>query len=287
MSLPTLPTEIDELVIDFIATFASVQDRRRTLSTCALVCASWHSFTLRHTFQTIRLPKDIIPGPPPSITILHLIEGNPEIRGCIKTLSVNFLNGGPILAFLHDAFEQVCRLCTAVSHLSIHGDDPKMESSHLLRNAVSFLLRSPSLRQLSFLAIFRSSFLIEAATAVQCGPAVVTFNQVKEVVLDHDDSAKFSRLPLRKVKFWGSEILISKMQQTPGLSQLFEHTQHFHFIVFPGTGSARSVTLWNRKLTWGNCTSMDMTFGIIVGEPLLGLSPAVWQISDSDVSFVL
>ena len=260
MSLSLLPAEIQELIIDSVAAVPP-PDRRHAMSICSQVCKFWHSSSLRHTFYDVDLPRHLKSRQ--DVNILRLMEANPEIARCIKSISIAFPWRGDTSTYDDDEFEKVCQAVSkSASQLAFYRAVPDLRSRPLVQKGLSLLLGSPSLSNLSFFSAFKSSMLESASQSV----GVLNFNHVKDVVLDHEDSVKLSR-SLQKIKFWGSQTVISTMQQTPGLSQIFERTQHFHIIVDPG--SVRSAALWNHDLIWGNCTSLDLTFGYLFGEPFL------------------
>ena len=274
MALPTLPAEIHELVIDSTSTLFP-QYRQKALATCALVCKSWHSFTLRYTFRYIRLPRDLEMGS----SILRLMERNPEIQRCIKYVSVENGTSG---AGPDKDFEQVCRLCTGVSRLSLgyNSCGPNLDSRPLIRNGILFLLKSPNLRHLSFSYFMFETSLLEA---VSQHLSTLTFTRVFQVVLDHQDSSKLAKT-LQRLTFSHSHPAIGIMQNVPGLCQLFERMQQIHISADPGR--MHSATSWDRKLDWKICTSMDLMVRFLLGKLELELPPPLCNVDDiSDLSF--
>jgi len=258
MSLSLLPAEIHELIIDAIIASCPFYKRRNALSICSQVCKLWHSSSLRHTFHSIQLPRRR-----PEVHILRLMKKNSEIARCIRSVFITFLSSRNTSTYDDDEFEQICRIVSNnVAQLALYYQAvPDLRSRPLFQNGISLLLGSQSLSQLSFTSTFKSSFLENVSQNL----AVLSFNDVKFVVLDHEVPVKLSR-SLQKIEFWGSQTVIAKMQQTPGLSQIFERTQHFHIVVDPIIDRSETVALWDRNLIWRDCTSLDLTFGFLFSK---------------------
>jgi len=260
--LPTLPAEIQELIIDSIASRLFIcRSYLNALSVCARVCKLWHSSSLRHQFHDIELPHDLEKRR--EVNILSLIKTNPRIESCIKSVDIVFKPSGGASRFDDDEFQQVCRIVSrSISHLSFKQVMPDLRSRPLVQNGISLLLGSPSLAHLSFVEDFRSSLLESASQSV----AFLSFYSTRNIVLDHEESARLFR-SLREVNFYSSNTLIDVMQQTAGLSQIFEHAQHVH--VRARVWDIWPEAHWNRNLIWANCTSVDLTFDWLTSEHFL------------------
>ena len=268
MSLPALPAEIHEVIIESIAGWMT-QDRNETLSTCALVCKIWHSFALRHTFHTIRLvPGQVWQGRlSNSTSLLPLIERNSAISRCIKGIHVLLQWGGAISAPDEKAFVEVCCLCTDISYLAIVRGRPELDSRPDSRDGILHILRSPTLKHLAFLEDFRTSLL----EAVSQNLTTLSFYDISDVVLDHRDGSKVAKSP-QKIKLERQPATtVTTMHRTPGLRQILERTSQVSVGVHPQ--NLQSAAAWDHSLTWANCVRMDLTFtlnfGVFPFSPLI------------------
>ena len=252
MSLPTLPGEIHELIVESITSW-NPAERRNAWSTCALVCTSWHSFALRYMFQTITLARDGRNGAVPLGDMVRLMERYPEIPSCVNSISIVFSRSGELPPFNEDEFEQICRLCTIVYDLSIRQAGPELDSFPRIRNGLLLLLKSPSLRHLTFSSTFRTSFFETVSQHLK----VLSFNHVTSVSLDHEDPSKLSK-SLRKVELRSSNFFIGAIQYNPALFQLVRSTQHINIITDSKT--IRVPSFWDYRLDWAGCTLMDLSF---------------------------
>ena len=266
MSLPSFPAEIHELIIAEIATWGT-NECQKDLSNCALVCAAWHSFTLRHTFRSIELldeydRDDNDWAVTPTNTIAQLMESNPDIPSCVKSIYIPFSKSGYVLSLNEDDFERVCRLCTTVSDLWIREAGSNIDSHPRIRNGLLLLLGSPSLRHLTFYSTFRTSLL----EAVQLqGLKSLTFKHVRHVVKDHEEStADLSRSKLHMVKLWYSDAVINTIYHSPAFFHLLGCTRHVQ--LFIDRRSGWTLPLWDSSMDWSSCTSVDLSFECLLRE---------------------
>ena len=260
MSLPALPAEIHETIIESIAGWMT-QGHNDTFSTCAFVCKMWHSFTLHYTFRVIRLvPGQVRQGRlSNSTSLLPLMEKNPAISKCVKGVNVVLYWGGAISAPDEKAFEEVCRLCTNISYLYIVRGYSKLDSRPFARDGILHILKSPTLKHLSFLETFRTSLL----EAVSQNLTSLSFYDVEDVVLDHLDGPKLAK-SLQKIKLDRQPATaVATMHRTPGLRQILERTSQVSVGVH--TRNLQSAASWDRNLTWGNCVRMDLIFTLNFG----------------------
>jgi len=264
-----LPVEIHALIIAAIAAIRKPKDCRKALSSCSLVCATWHSLTLRHTFRSIEFSDGNSWGFKPrplTNTIARLMESNPEIPICIKSISVLFSRTGDVPSMNEQDFERVCQLCTAVSDLSICSAGSNLDAHPRTRNGLSLLLKSPSLRHLKFTSTFRTSFLEQVPVH---GLESLTFSYVTDVIKDHGDSADLSQ-SLRMVNMYSSHKVINTVYLTPSLFHLLGCTQHVHIFEHPEQLVTRP--LWDTSLVWSNCTLVDLLFGSLTRKTTFEIS---------------
>jgi len=253
MSLPTLPAEIHELIIEFVAQ-NPYRKSQKALSTCSLVCTSWHSFALRHTFQEIEFPHNVRRA---SDNILRLMEANRDISRCVKSIII-FTTGGlredPGPAYTNDEFEQVCRLVsTSIVRLEIVGTAPS-PASHPLPG-LSLLLKSPNLRHLKFSQAFLSTSFLEAAPHLE----TLSFEHVGHLILDHKDGSKLARFNKLELMPYAVQPVIESTHHSPDLYRLFASTRHLAVTTYPL--EMQTTTLGDLgSLHWASCTVFDLDF---------------------------
>jgi len=101
MLTPSLPVELHDLIIDEIGSELEsdaeeyLQRCMQCLHACALVCRHWHIHTLPYIFGSVDLVTDQVShrysAPPKQLErlerLLKVMDSNPFIRGCIKSLA--------------------------------------------------------------------------------------------------------------------------------------------------------------------------------------------------------
>ena len=261
MSFPVLPAEIHELIIEAIAAWEPAE-RWSTLFACAFVCASWHSFALRYTFRQIGL-VDNERGQSRLEKLLLLMERNGDIARCVKSVRIvttNRLTDPPRTAFTSGKFEQVCRLLsTSVVRLILIGTPSIPASKSIFHAGIFLLLKSPSLRHLTFnKAIFRTSFL-EAMSHLET--LTLSLDRARPVVLDHQDTSKLAKVDRLEI-LPQLQAVIDATRHSPDLYHLFAQTRHLVVCIYPW--AAQTGTLGDlvglHHHHWPRCTVLDLHF---------------------------
>lgn len=275
MSLPTLPAEIHELIIDFVAKLCH-QERKKALSTCALVCSFWHSSTLRHTFREFDFPN--IGRSRPDNT-LHLMERNGNIGRCFKSIEI-FISaiseriGHP---YTDSEFETFCRhVSRGVVRLVLVGEQPSSTVRPILHSALSLLLKSPTLRHLRFsYPTFRTSFL-EGMSDLE----TLSLGNVYQVDLGHQDGSKLASFNKLEFLFPALQPLVDAMNNSADFCRLFARVQHFlvsarhidledtKFGYLEGLRRARSCRVLDLHFWYLSCKSSYVCFHV-VNHPLM------------------
>ena len=226
-----LPLELHQLIIDVIgdeyvsSKLPSKDGTRDALQACSLVCKSWHSRSLRHTFYSTDFAffngDRVLQR---QTELFRILDVNPSIRRCIRRTEI-YLETGVLL-------EDVEALCNTISPIEtlrvvVETSHDEPDSPHSPLEGLHPILNTQFLRDFSVWAAHFPLRLVENATKLRS----LTLQGVE--TLDTEsvrDGAWCSESTLEKlVVARGRRVLTqvgAAVERSTGLYAFFEGVKH-------------------------------------------------------------